>query len=130
MTVFYFTSIGNCLAVAKQFGGNLASIPQVIDSPDTHCKDDVKNRRHLQAKANIALRILATVLSVVTKTDKNAQSYMVNEQCNKCGICAKVCPNVRNAEIRQNNNKATNRSIDFTQCKQRLLVYVGQQRYL
>jgi MinD superfamily P-loop ATPase len=25
-------------------------------------------------------------------TDKNAQSYMVNDRCVKCGVCAKVCP--------------------------------------
>ncbi len=41
MTIFYFTSTGNCLAVAKKIGGNLVSIPQVIDSPDLHFKDDV-----------------------------------------------------------------------------------------
>lgn len=41
MTVFYFTSTGNSLAVAKRIGGNLVSIPQVVDSQDTHYKDDV-----------------------------------------------------------------------------------------
>ncbi len=41
MTIFYFTSTGNCLAVAKKIGGKLVSIPQVIDSPDLHFKDDV-----------------------------------------------------------------------------------------
>lgn len=41
MTIFYFTSTGNCLAVAKKIGGNLISIPQVIDSPDLHFKDNV-----------------------------------------------------------------------------------------
>lgn len=41
MTIFYFTSTGNCLAVAKKIGGNLVSIPQVIDSPGLHFKDDV-----------------------------------------------------------------------------------------
>lgn len=41
MTVFYFTSTGNCLAVAKKVGGNLVSIPQIIDSPGSHFQDDV-----------------------------------------------------------------------------------------
>jgi ferredoxin len=41
MTIFYFTSTGNCLAVAKKIGGNLVSIPQVIDLPDLHFKDNV-----------------------------------------------------------------------------------------
>lgn len=41
MTIFYFTSTGNCLAVAKRIGGTLISIPQVVDSDKLHYKDDV-----------------------------------------------------------------------------------------
>ncbi len=41
MLIFYFTSTGNCLAVAKRIGGTLISIPQVIDEPNLHYKDDV-----------------------------------------------------------------------------------------
>ena len=41
MTIFYFTSTGNSLAVAKQIGGTLISIPQIIDRPTLHYKDDV-----------------------------------------------------------------------------------------
>jgi Pyruvate/2-oxoacid:ferredoxin oxidoreductase delta subunit len=191
MTIFYFTSTGNSLAVAKQIGGNLISIPQIIDMPERHYKDDVIgvifpvysnapprmvrqfldkvsfeanylfaigtygnlpgacmynlqksaekrgyrfdylngllmvdnflpvfemdaeiaklpkkktdemtakivddicHRKHLQAKAGLPLRALAAVLDATTKTDKNAQSYIVNDKCNKCGTCAKVCP--------------------------------------
>jgi len=40
MTIFYFTATGNSLAVAKQIGGKLISIPQVIDSTDLNFKDD------------------------------------------------------------------------------------------
>jgi Pyruvate/2-oxoacid:ferredoxin oxidoreductase delta subunit len=54
--------------------------------------DDIKNRRKKQAKAGPAMRALAAILDAATKTDKNAQSYIVNDQCTKCGICAKVCP--------------------------------------
>lgn len=192
MTIFYFTSTGNCLAVAKRIGGNLISIPQVIDSPDTRYKDDVigvvfpvyslaaprmvqqfldrvsfeadyifaigtygnmpgacmynlqkrtridyansllmvdnflpnfdmdveisklpakkteemtakivddiHNRKHLQAKAGLPIRALGAVLRAITRTDKNAQSYIVNDQCNRCGTCAKVCP-VKNITV-------------------------------
>ena len=34
MKVFYFTATGNSLAVAKKIGGELISIPQIIDSDD------------------------------------------------------------------------------------------------
>jgi len=40
MTIFYFTATGNSLAVAKQIGGTLISIPQVVDSDNAHYKDD------------------------------------------------------------------------------------------
>lgn len=41
MTIFYFTSTGNSLAVAKRIGVNLISIPQIIDCQKTHYEDDV-----------------------------------------------------------------------------------------
>ena len=41
MTIFYFTSTGNCLAVAKRIGGTMISIPQVVDADNLHYKDDV-----------------------------------------------------------------------------------------
>ena len=40
MLIFYFTATGNSLAVAKRIGGNLISIPQVIDSQNLKYKDD------------------------------------------------------------------------------------------
>lgn len=191
MTIFYFTATGNSLAVAKRIGGNLISIPQIIDSKKLEYKedvigvifpiysnapprmvrqfldkvkfeadyifaigiygnlpgacmynlqktaikndyrfnyvnqilmvdnflpvfeidkeinklpkknieemtakviDDIMSRKQLHAKAGLASRALAATLEAVTKTDKNAQSYIVNAKCNKCGTCAKVCP--------------------------------------
>ncbi|GHU88182.1 hypothetical protein FACS1894202_03840 [Clostridia bacterium] len=44
MTIFYFTSTGNSLAVAKKIGGGSAayiSIPQIIDNPSLLYKDGV-----------------------------------------------------------------------------------------
>jgi Pyruvate/2-oxoacid:ferredoxin oxidoreductase delta subunit len=191
MTIFYFTATGNSLAVAKRIGGNLISIPQVINERATHYKDDaigvifpvysnappkmirrfldkvsfeaeylfaigtygnlpgacmynvqkqaekkgyrfdypgsllmvdnflpvfeidaqiaklpkketekmtakivddIKNRRKKDVRAGPAVRALAAILNATTKTDKNAQNYIVNDQCVKCGVCAKVCP--------------------------------------
>jgi len=40
MTVFYFTATGNSLAVAKRIGGNLVSIPRVVDSGELRFRDD------------------------------------------------------------------------------------------
>jgi ferredoxin len=41
MTIFYFTGTGNSLAVAKRIGGNLISIPQIVDFDNLHYKDDI-----------------------------------------------------------------------------------------
>jgi NAD-dependent dihydropyrimidine dehydrogenase PreA subunit len=41
MTIFYFTSTGNSLAVAKAIGGKQVSIPQVVESADLRFEDDV-----------------------------------------------------------------------------------------
>jgi len=191
MTVFYFTSTGNCLAVAKRIGGTLISIPQVVDSNAIHYKDDVigivfpiygfktpkmvakfldkvkieadytfaigtygnmpgaammnlqrqavkngyrfdyanhllmvdnflpifemdaqrkklpkknveenlsiilddiKNRRHKQMSAGIATRILTKIIAAGTIRNDYHKRFSVNEKCNKCDVCAKVCP--------------------------------------
>ncbi len=41
MKVFYFTATGNSLAVAKKIGGELISIPQVMNDENLEYKDDV-----------------------------------------------------------------------------------------
>jgi len=191
MTIFCFTATGNSLAVAKRIGGNLISIPQVVDSSNLFYKDDaigvifpvfsnappkmvrrflekvtfgadysfaigtygnlpgacmfnlqkqaekrgyrfdyansllmvdnflpvfeigaetekllekktgemtaqvvedIRNRKYRQATASLGPRALAAILDMVTSTDKNAQKYIVNDQCTNCGICAQVCP--------------------------------------
>ncbi len=194
MTIFYFTSTGNCLAVAKKIGGKPVSIPQVIDSPDLHFKDDViglifpiygfgmpkmvrkflekvtweaeysfavgtygnlsgatmanvqsfakkrgqrfdytesllmvdnylpgfdmneqvarlpekrvdenlariiadiQNRRKLDATATPVWRAFTAVIGLggnLLLNGKQGQSYIVTQDCTKCGICAKVCP--------------------------------------
>jgi uncharacterized Fe-S center protein len=191
MTIFYFTSTGNCLAVAKRIGGTLVSIPQVVDSSELHYKDDVigivfpiygfktpkmvakfldrvkieadytfvigtygnmsgaammnlqkqaikngyrfdyanhllmvdnflpifemetqrkklpkknvdenlaiilddiKNRRHKQMSAGIAARLMTKIIAAGTIGDNYDKRFSVNEKCNKCDVCAEVCP--------------------------------------
>jgi ferredoxin len=197
MTIFYFTSTGNSLAVAKRIGGEAAtliSIPQIIDAPTLEYSDDViglvfpiygfgmpKMCRKFLAKAKLIAdyvfaigtygnlpgacmrnvqiyatefgnridyaesllmvdnylpgfdvnkqvaklpekrvdenlsRIIADIAARKKQTataslwwrfmtagiqagekavfkDTQAQSYIVNEKCTKCGTCAKICP--------------------------------------
>ncbi|MDO5843564.1 MAG: EFR1 family ferrodoxin [Methanocorpusculum sp.] len=41
MKIFYFTATGNSLTVAKHIGGELISIPQIIDTENLEFSDDV-----------------------------------------------------------------------------------------
>lgn len=40
MKVFYFSATGNCLAVAKNIGGEAISVPQAIHEEKSNYKDD------------------------------------------------------------------------------------------
>jgi len=199
MTIFYFTGTGNSLAVAKRIGGDLISIPQVIDSNNLHYKDDVigiifpiyaltapemvrrlldkitfeadytfaigtygnnagstmfnlqrqaqkkgyqfdyvdsilmvdnylpifeigaeiaklpekkteermveiaKNihdrKQKQNPKSSMLVRALSAVVSKVLTYDKFAKRYIVNDKCNSCGTCAKVCL-AKNIEVK------------------------------
>lgn len=70
MKKLYFTGTGNCLHVARQIGGELLSIPQLMKKEVIEIEDDA------------------------------AQQYTVNDACVQCGICTKVCPvgNIRQTE--------------------------------
>ena len=194
MTIFYFTSTGNCLAVAKKLGGQLVSIPQAIHSSELFYQDDViglvfpiygfgmprmvrqflanvswkagysfaigtygnlpgaammnvqkfaikhgqrfdyaesllmvdnylpgfdindqiaklpakqvddnlarimtdiRSRKTLIAKAGLGWRAFTAVIQSgegLFMNGKQAQRYIVNQDCTKCGICAKICP--------------------------------------
>ena len=191
MTVFYFTSTGNSLAVARRIGGKLISIPQIIDSGNLNFKDDVigivfpvywitvpeivrrfmqkakleaayifaigtnggspgsamvdarklakKNgyrldyavniimadnyfplydlkkeidrlpgkkidekisrivedigkRKHELEGASVVWRFFSALIVRFKKFDNFAKKYTINDQCNKCGVCKKVCP--------------------------------------
>jgi len=192
MKIFYFTGTGNSLAVAKRIGGELISIPQIIDKDDLHFKDDVigivfpvyaltapkmvrqfleratfeadylfaigtygnsagstmfslqkeaqkkgyqfdyvnsilmvdnylpmfeigaeiaklpekkteerlveiVNNIHVRKlnqkpKSSMPERAVSAIVSKILTYDKFAQKYIVNDDCNGCGTCAKVCP--------------------------------------
>ena len=191
MKIFYFTSTGNSLAVAKAIGGELISIPQVMSSPGNHYKDDaigvvfpvygllpakivrdfldkvkleaeytfaigtygnmpggcmrkvqmqaekngykfdyvndifmldnflpvfevgaelekmpqkkvdknlakivedIKLKKHRKASATIGGKILTVMGPLMSPNNKGAQKFIVNDSCNQCGTCAKVCP--------------------------------------
>ncbi|MDR1148481.1 MAG: EFR1 family ferrodoxin [Spirochaetaceae bacterium] len=65
---------------------------------DKHLKeivDNIKNKKNSIPAITIMERIFtALVHSLLSKPldGKSAQKYIINENCNKCGTCSKVCP--------------------------------------
>ena len=201
MTIFYFTSTGNCLYVAKRIGGSLYSIPQLMQSkkfkfeddtigliyptygfgmpnivrrfleqiswqaeytfavatygnktgavlhnleqiaarygkrfnymttllmvdnylpnykvedqiaklPEkkteeclTQIIEDIKVRKENKQSATFSEKLSTAIIQAGAKAlmnGKNAQKYIVNGNCTKCGICSKVCPTA-NIEVK------------------------------
>jgi len=56
---------------------------------------DIQNRKTLEVKAGFGWRITTALLKGGEKlllNSKQGQRYEINQDCNKCGTCAKVCP--------------------------------------
>ncbi len=56
---------------------------------------EIQNRTTKPATATMTKRAMTAAIKVVTKQlmdGKVAQTFIVNGQCTKCGVCAKVCP--------------------------------------
>lgn len=74
----------------------IEKIPQKkIDENLEQIKNDIKNRKKFEVQASLANKVLTGTLSAAGKfmyNGKEAQKYIVNDDCIKCGICAKVCP--------------------------------------
>ena len=54
--------------------------------------EDIQNRKHNQMKSSLAMRILTAMMKSRTVSDGYAKNYSVNSWCDKCGVCANVCP--------------------------------------
>jgi MinD superfamily P-loop ATPase containing an inserted ferredoxin domain len=56
---------------------------------------DISNRKANTASAGLAERVkwhFAQATAVIAMHGDSAKKYIVNENCTRCGICAKVCP--------------------------------------
>jgi ferredoxin len=69
----------------------------------THILSDIKNRKHKKAPAGIIGRILTPIIAKMTVSDDYAKKFTVTDKCNKCGVCAKVCP-AKNIFVSENVN--------------------------
>ncbi|MCL2193517.1 MAG: EFR1 family ferrodoxin [Treponema sp.] len=77
-----------------EMGAQMKKLPnKKVEENTAKIVDDIKNLRHMQAKASPVIRAISALVSnMMNSPGKTAQKYIVNDQCNKCGICAKVCP--------------------------------------
>ena len=77
-----------------EMGAQIKKLPnKKVEEKTAKIVHDINNRKHMLATASLGLRAITAITSIVRNlTGKNAQKYIVNSRCNKCGICAKVCP--------------------------------------
>lgn len=98
MKILYYTSTGNNLYIAKQLGGELISIPQLMKSGELDIEDDAvgivfpvffatspKTLREFVEKANIKTDYLFLITSYGSDGDQNALRIM-KEALNNRGI--------------------------------------------
>ena len=77
----------------SEVGKQIKKLPKKkIEERAAQIVNDVNNRKHLQAKASPVFRAATAIVSTMIPSGENAQKYIVNNRCNKCGVCAKVCP--------------------------------------
>ena len=77
-----------------EMGTQIEKLPgKKVEEKTARIVDDINKRRHMQAKASPVIRAITSLVCKMMKSPgKKAQKYIVNSRCNKCGICAKVCP--------------------------------------
>jgi len=93
--------VDNCLPIFE-IGAEIAKIPQKkTDENTTRVVANIQSRKKNQATSSIANRAVSAVVGGLLKYEKSAQKYIINDNCNKCGICAQVCP-AKNIEVASN----------------------------
>lgn len=97
MITFYYTATGNSLALAKEIGGELIAIPQLADFDQLAYKADaigIVFPIYSPSAPPVDRWIDCRDFGGTAKIDRRpaAESFLVDERCNLCGICAKVCP--------------------------------------
>lgn len=76
-----------------EVGAEIEKLPKKkVEEMTEKIVEDIHARKHRQAGASTGAKVLNSVMSLIPANRKGAQKYIVNEQCNQCGTCAKVCP--------------------------------------
>jgi ferredoxin len=90
--------VDNCLPLFE-IGAEIAKIPQKKTKQNTaRIVENIRSRKKNQAKSSLGNRAVSAMVSKLLTYDKFAQKYIINDNCNKCGVCAKVCP-AKNVEV-------------------------------
>jgi len=75
-----------------EVGAEIKKLPKKnVEENTARISENIRARVHRQEKGSVVGRALTAIVSRALKYDKIARRYIVNDQCNKCGICAQVC---------------------------------------
>jgi len=53
---------------------------------------DINSHKQMEIGAHPGKRAMIAIFRRTFKPDRNALKYTVNEKCNRCSVCAQVCP--------------------------------------
>jgi len=83
-----------------EMGAQAKKLPaKKVEENTAKIVSDINGRKRRRAKASPVMRAITAMVSAMMKSpEKKAQDYIVTSQCNKCGVCAKVCP-VKNIAV-------------------------------
>jgi len=94
--------VDNCLPIFD-IGKEIENIPKKkTEEKIILIKENIENKISKQEKSSIAMQMFSAIISGLLKYEKSAKKYIVNKQCNKCGICMQVCIG-KNIKIQDNN---------------------------
>jgi ferredoxin len=73
-------------------GKQIKGLPsKKVEENTAQIVEDIKNRKHFHVKSNPVAKIFTRIADMFSPA-KSAKKYIINNDCNLCGICAKVCP--------------------------------------
>ena len=76
-----------------EIGAEIAKIPsKKIDENLGLIMKDITMRKGYESKSGMVGRMLTGIFGGKSEDGGSPPKYIVNDKCNKCGICTKVCP--------------------------------------
>ena len=76
-----------------EMGAEIEKLPKKnVSDQLAEIKSDISQRKIVKTKSNVFSLIMTKIFVHIFKPKNNALKYIVNDTCNNCGTCTRVCP--------------------------------------